>query len=58
MHSTWLSTDDTVFLEAQIVHRLIHGFLDFFPIASPLNEFIDILFVNLVRHVLLDTMRS
>jgi hypothetical protein len=37
------SGDNTVFSEVQVVHRLIDHFLDFFPVAAPLYELVNVL---------------
>jgi hypothetical protein len=37
------SGDNTVFSKVQVVHRLINDFLDFFPVAAPLYELVNIL---------------
>ena len=37
------SGDNTVFSEVQVVHRLINHFLDFFPVAASLYEFVNVL---------------
>lgn len=37
------SGDNTVFPKVQVVHRLINDFLDFFPVAAPLYELVNVL---------------
>lgn len=37
------STDNTVFLEAQTIHRLIYGLLYLLPVRPTLDKFVDIL---------------
>jgi hypothetical protein len=37
------STDNTVLLETQAIHRLIYGLLDLLPVRPTLDKFVDIL---------------
>ena len=44
-YSTMLG-NDTIFLETEIIHRLVNSLLYFLPIRSPLDKFVHILTCN------------